>query len=66
VTEIENRIQSATAEEQHTAPTPAEFAGLAEQLDQVWNDPRIDASLKKRIVRTLIQELVGRRGEQCW
>jgi hypothetical protein len=32
---------------------------LAEQLDQVWNDPRSDASLKKRIVRTLIQEVVA-------
>ena len=41
------------------APTPAEFAGLAEQLDQVWNVPRSDASLKKRIVRTLIQEVVA-------
>jgi DNA invertase Pin-like site-specific DNA recombinase len=59
VREIENRIQSATAEEQHTVPTPAEFAGLAEQLDQIWNDPRSDASLKKRIVRTLIQEVVA-------
>src|SRR5947209_6728268 len=59
VREIENRILSATAEEQHTAPTPAEFAGLAEQLDQVWNDPRSDAILKKRIVRTLIQEVVA-------
>ncbi len=59
VREIENRIQLATAEEQHTAPTPAEFAGFAEQLDQVWNDPRSDASLKKRIVRTLIQDVVA-------
>lgn len=59
VREIENRIQSATAEEQHTAHTSAEFAGLAEQLDQIWNDPRSDASLKKRIVRTLIQEVLA-------
>ena len=59
VREIENRIQSAAAEEQDRAPTPAEFAGLAEQLDQVWNDPCSDASLKKRIVRTLIQEVVA-------
>jgi DNA invertase Pin-like site-specific DNA recombinase len=59
VREIENRIQSAIAEEPHAAPTPAEFAGLAEHLDQVWNDPRSDASLKKRIVRTLIQEVVA-------
>jgi hypothetical protein len=57
LSEIENRIQSATTEEQHMAPTSAEFAGLAEQLDQVWNDPRGDASLKKRIVRTLIQDV---------
>lgn len=58
VREIETRIQSHTADEQHTAATPAEFAGLAEQLNQVWNDPLRDASLKKRIVRTLIQEVV--------
>jgi hypothetical protein len=32
---------------------------LAEQLDQVWNSPHTDASLKKRIVRTLIQEVVA-------
>jgi hypothetical protein len=39
--------------------TPAEFADLAEQLDIVWNDPQTDAALKKRIVRTLIQEVVA-------
>jgi DNA invertase Pin-like site-specific DNA recombinase len=59
VKEIEIRIQSYRADEQQTAATPAEFAGLAEQLDQVWNDPRSDASLKKRIIRTLIQEVVA-------
>lgn len=59
VKEIEIRIQSYGADEQRAAATPAEFAGLAEQLDQVWNDPRSDASLKKRIVRTLIQEVVA-------
>jgi hypothetical protein len=32
---------------------------LAEQLDQVWNSPHADASIKKRIVRTLIQEVVA-------
>jgi DNA invertase Pin-like site-specific DNA recombinase len=59
VEEIEIRIQSYGADEQRAAPTPAEFAGLAEQLDQVWNDPRSDTSLKKRIVRILIQEVVA-------
>jgi hypothetical protein len=43
VKEIEIRIQSYGADEQRAAATPAEFAGLAEQLDHVWNDPRSDA-----------------------
>lgn len=59
VKEIEIRIQSYRADGQQTTATSAEFAGLAEQLDQVWNDPRSDASLKKRIIRTLIQEVVA-------
>jgi len=66
VREIETRIQSHTADEQHTAATPAEFAGLAEQLDQVWNDPRSDASLKKRIRTHSDSGSSGRRGEQRW
>jgi hypothetical protein len=59
VKEIETRIQSYGADEQRAAATPAEFARLAEQLEQVWNDPRSDASRKKRIVRTLIQEILA-------
>jgi DNA invertase Pin-like site-specific DNA recombinase len=59
VKEIEIRIQLYRADEQQATATPAEFTGLAEQLDQVWNDPRSDASLKKRIIRTLIQEVVA-------
>jgi DNA invertase Pin-like site-specific DNA recombinase len=59
VKEIEVRIQLQKADEHQATATPAEFAGLAEQLDQVWNDPRSDASLKKRIIRTLIQEVVA-------
>jgi DNA invertase Pin-like site-specific DNA recombinase len=58
VKEIELRIESHTVNKPHAA-SPAEFADLAEQLDLAWNDPRIDASLKKRIVRTLIDEVVA-------
>ena len=54
VKEIESRIQSYSADEHYAAATPEEFADLAAQLDLVWHDPRSDASLKKRIVRTLI------------
>ncbi len=58
VKEIQSRIESHGSEGPYVA-TPEEFAGLAERLDIVWNDPRTDASLKKRIVRTLIEEVVA-------
>jgi DNA invertase Pin-like site-specific DNA recombinase len=59
VQDIEARIQSYAVDQQHTAASRDEFAGLAEQLDQVWNSPHSAASIKKRIVRTLIQEVVA-------
>jgi len=39
-------------------PTPEEFEGLAADLEAIWNDDHTDARLKKRIVRTLIREVV--------
>jgi DNA invertase Pin-like site-specific DNA recombinase len=59
VREIELRIESYDVAERSAVATPAEFADLAEQLDIVWNDMRTDAALKKRIVRTLIEEVVA-------
>ena len=35
-----------------------EFAELASELETVWNGPHTDIRLKKRIVRTLIQEVI--------
>jgi DNA invertase Pin-like site-specific DNA recombinase len=40
-------------------PKQEEFLDLAADLEAVWNDPDSDARLKKRIVRTLIQEVVA-------
>lgn len=45
---------SATA---HAIDTEA-LRALAADLPSVWHDPRADARLKKRIVRTLIEEIV--------
>jgi DNA invertase Pin-like site-specific DNA recombinase len=59
VQEIEARIEAQGAHCREPSATPAEFAGLAGHLDLVWNDPRTDASLKKRIVRMLIQEVIA-------
>jgi hypothetical protein len=59
VGEIEQRI------EQHvhglgkaTTPTQEEFEELAAKLETVWNCVDTDVRLKKRIVRTLIHEVV--------
>ena len=38
--------------------TVEEFVDLASDLEAVWNSPDADDRLKKRIVRTLIEEVV--------
>jgi hypothetical protein len=40
------------------APTLEEFTALADRLEDLWEDPGTDARLKKRIVRSLINEIV--------
>jgi DNA invertase Pin-like site-specific DNA recombinase len=59
VGEIESRL------EQHRAATDAgptiradEFAELAAHLETIWTDPDTSPRLKKRIVRTLIEEVL--------
>jgi hypothetical protein len=59
VRELELRIEAQAAIAPSDAPELAQFADLAEQLDRVWNDPKTDPALKKRIVRTLIEEVVA-------
>ncbi len=58
--EIEARIATHDAE---AAPsqrvTPASLAGLADDLQSVWKAPTTDARLKKRIVRSLIHEVIA-------
>ena len=40
-------------------PTKEEFEHLAGDLETVWNSPTTDVRLKKRIVRTLIHEVIA-------
>jgi DNA invertase Pin-like site-specific DNA recombinase len=60
VEELEARMEDYSA---HGNPTPPatvdEFEQLAADLEGVWQDPDADIRLKKRIVRTLIQEVVA-------
>ena len=59
VQEIELRIeQHVHGQGRTTTPTPEEFEDLAAKLEAVWNCPDADIRLKKRIVRTLIHEVV--------
>jgi len=59
VREIEQRITSHdSARGADSAPTLEEFSALAERLEVLWEHPDTDPRLKKRIVRSLIHEVV--------
>jgi DNA invertase Pin-like site-specific DNA recombinase len=60
VVELENRIAAHDQSVPRRSPaTSDEFATLADDLKAVWDDPAADGRLKKRIVRTLVQEVVA-------
>jgi len=60
VAEIEGRIAAHDAAVMPTATIdPASLATLASDLRSIWFSPVADARLKKRIVRTVIQEVVA-------
>jgi DNA invertase Pin-like site-specific DNA recombinase len=59
VREIEERIdQHRHGPSQAAVPTREEFEHLAADLEAVWQNPHADVRLKKRLVRTLIHEVV--------
>jgi DNA invertase Pin-like site-specific DNA recombinase len=59
VREIEARIdQHVSNHYQPAVPTREEFECLAADLETVWRNPHADVRLKKRLVRTLIHEIV--------
>ena len=59
VREIEERIeQHVQGRRQAVVPTQEEFENLSADLEAVWNGPRADVRLKKRLVRTLIHEII--------
>jgi DNA invertase Pin-like site-specific DNA recombinase len=59
VNETEARIVAHDQATPERNATVGSFAALAEDLRTVWNSPATDARLKKRIVRTVIQEVVA-------
>ena len=60
VGEIEAKIAAHNASAATPAPlSSAHVASLAVDLKTVWKDPQADARLKKRIVRTLVHEVIA-------
>jgi DNA invertase Pin-like site-specific DNA recombinase len=60
VKELEERIARHGAQAlQGPPPRLEDFETLAEDLEVLWQDPDTDASLRKRIVRALIKEVVA-------
>jgi Recombinase/Recombinase zinc beta ribbon domain len=60
VQDVEQRIDQHNSQMAAIArPTREEFESLASDLETVWNSPTTDARLKKRIVRTLIHEVLA-------
>ena len=60
VSEIEARIATHDAAmPQPAAQSLKDFHNIAADFKAIWNDPHTDARLKKRIVRTLIQEVIA-------
>ena len=59
VREVEAQIeQHHRRQEQVTTPTAQEFAELAADLEALWNDEKTDARLKKRVLRSLIRDII--------
>ena len=59
VCELEQRLQQERVRQQDRTPaSPESLGALARDLDRVWSDPDTNVRLKKRIIRTLIEEVV--------
>jgi hypothetical protein len=60
VQDLEQRIDQHNRQQAAVArPTREDFESLGSDLETVWNSPSTDARLKKRIVRTLIHEVIA-------
>jgi len=60
VAAIEQALRAAQ-DEQHTLTEPQRrtILALGERFENVWNDPACNLALKKRLVRTLIKEVIA-------
>ena len=59
VAEVEGKIAAHDVANAAPVTDTASLATLATDLKTVWTDPETDARLKKRIVRTVVQEVIA-------
>jgi hypothetical protein len=60
VEELQRRIaEEQDHRRQMTPPSAEDFRELARDLQSVWDDPQTDVRLKKRLLRTLIHEIIA-------
>lgn len=55
---LENKLKELEAQSETTHPDWDDFYKLYEDLEKIWNQPECDTKIKKRIIRTLIREIV--------
>lgn len=55
---LDVRVEEARQNEQHSSPDLRVLGSLQADLDHVWEKPDTDVRLKKRIIRTLIEEIM--------
>jgi hypothetical protein len=58
VRELEARLERERARNRGESLSPESLQGLTEDLERVWHDPETDVRLKKRILRTIIEEVI--------
>jgi hypothetical protein len=59
VQQVQRRMEQARRDRGVEIPAPGTFQELANNIAAVWDDPRTDVRLKKRMLRTLIEEIIA-------
>ncbi len=57
--DVEARLAEHRGREQRSKRSHADFMAMARSMPKIWNAPETDVSLKKRILRTLIEEITA-------
>lgn len=65
VRELEAKVEQERLRSQPQPPDPDDFGGLGEDLKRAWEAAGTDVRLKKRVIRTLIEEIIVEIDVEC-